>query len=150
MKSIWTLSLDVGELNQRCAETLSDRLGIRFTRVGPDFLEAVMPVDARTLQPAGILHGGAAAALAETVGSAAAHYCLESSAEIFVGLELNINHLRPVSQGEIRAVASPLHLGKKTQVWEIKNYNSDQQLVSVARLTLMKVPRSPASKAATQ
>lgn len=137
MAPIWITPLNLSEVNKRARSTLSDHLGIEFTEVGDDHLTASMPVDERTCQPMGILHGGASCALAETVGSAAANYCVDQSQKVCVGLDINANHLRPVRSGStITAVAKPLHLGKTTQVWEIKITNESKQLVSVARLTM--------------
>jgi 1,4-dihydroxy-2-naphthoyl-CoA hydrolase len=132
---IWKLPVSPNEINQRCQNTLSDYLGIEFIEIGADYMVAKMSVDQRTNQPMGIVHGGATAALAETVASAAANYCVEEEKRC-VGLELNINHIRAVSSGYVFATAKPLHLGKSTQVWEIKIVNEAQQLVSAARLTL--------------
>lgn len=135
-KPIWTCSITVDEVNQRARRSLSDHLGIEFTEVGDDFLAAKMPVDHRTMQPMGIMHGGATCALAETVGSAAANYCVDQNAKVCVGLDININHIRAVKSGYVTGIAKPLHLGKSTQVWEIKIYNELKQLVSAARLTM--------------
>lgn len=137
MAPIWITPLSLDEINKRARNTLCDHLGIEFTEVGDDHLTASMPVDERTCQPMGILHGGATCALAETVGSAAANYCIDQSQKVCVGLDINANHLRPVRSGSIiHAVAKPLHLGKTTQVWEIKIYNESKQLISVSRLTM--------------
>jgi 1,4-dihydroxy-2-naphthoyl-CoA hydrolase len=133
---IWTIPIQVAEINNRCRHTLCDHLGIVFTEVGDDYLIATMPVDQRTIQPMGILHGGASCALAETVGSAAANYCIDGATKVAVGLDININHIRPVRSGLIAATAKALHLGKTTQVWEIKIYNEAKQLISAARLTM--------------
>src|SRR3989344_2145815 len=135
-KSIWVHPLSLEEINRRAKNTLSDHLKIEFIKVGDDHLIARMPIESHTHQPMGIMHGGASAALAETVASAAGNYCVDQSTKICVGLELNINHLRPVRSGFIHAVASPLHLGKTTQVWDIKIHDETKRLVSVARLTL--------------
>jgi len=135
-RAIWALGLTPQEINERAANTLSDYLGIRFTEVGDDFLSAVMPIDQKTIQPMGIMHGGASAALAETVASAAANYCIDQNAQIAVGLDLNINHLRAVKSGFVKAIARPFHLGQTTQVWEIKIFNKEEALVSIARLTV--------------
>lgn len=132
---IWKVPISVEEINHRCRNTMCDHLGIEFTEVGDEHLTATMPVDRRTNQPMGVVHGGATAALAETVGSAAANYCIDGS-KVAVGLDLNINHIRPVSGGFVKGIAKPLHLGKTTQVWEIKIYNEAKQLVSAARLTI--------------
>ncbi len=108
---IWKTSVTVEEINHRCRNTMVDHLGIEFTEVGDRHMSAKMPVDRRTNQPMGIVHGGATATLAETVASAAANYCAEKG-EICVGLDLNINHIRAVSSGFVTAKATPLHLGK--------------------------------------
>lgn len=142
-KKIWTILPEPAALNLRYKNSLSDHLGIEFVEVGSDFLTARMPVDQRTIQPAGIMHGGASAALAETVGSVAGNYCVDPSLHICVGIDLNINHLRPVSGGMVEAVAKPLHLGKKTQVWEIKIFDEKGKLTSAARLTLMAISKGP-------
>lgn len=132
---IWKIDVSAEEINHRCRNSLSDHLGIEFIEVGDDHMTARMPVDRRTQQPMGIVHGGATAALAETVASAAANYCVEPG-KVCVGLDLNINHIRTVSGGFVTAVTKPLHIGKRTQVWEIKIMNEAKQLVSAARLTI--------------
>ncbi|SRR3989344_1016862 len=133
---IWKMPVTVEEINHRCKNTLCDHLGIEFIEVGETFMRAKMPVDKRTHQPMGIVHGGATAALAETVGSAAANYCVTDE-KICVGIDLNINHIRTVKSGFVIGTATPLHLGKSTQVWEIKIENEAKQLISAARLTLL-------------
>ncbi|MBU6383487.1 MAG: hotdog fold thioesterase [Verrucomicrobia bacterium] len=138
---IWKIAVTPEELNHRCRGTLVDHLGIEFIEVGKDHLTARMPVDKRTVQPAAIVHGGATAALAETVASAGANYCIEKE-RMAVGLELNINHIRTVRTGYVIAVAKPLHLGKSTQVWEIKITNEEGQLISAARLTVAVMGRN--------
>lgn len=137
---IWKTRVTPQELNARCRNTLVDHLGIEFTEVESNHMSAKMPVDARTHQPAGIVHGGATAALAETVASAAANYCVEKG-KVCVGLELNINHIRIVKKGFVTAKTGPLHIGKSTQVWEIKITNEEGQLISAARLTLAVIDR---------
>lgn len=140
-KSIWITPLLLSEVNERAKESLCSHLEIQFTEVGKDFLKASMPAKKNTMQPMGILHGGASAALAESVGSAAANFCVDQAHKVCVGLELNINHMRAVKEGFVTAVAKPLHLGKTTQVWEIQIYEKDQQRVAVARLTMMVLDR---------
>jgi len=135
-KQIWITPITLEEVNLRAQNSLSEHLGIEFTEVGDDFLIATMPVDHRTLQPMGILHGGASCALAETVGSAAANYCVNQNFKICVGLDININHIRPVKSGYVKGIAKPLHLGEKTHVWEIKIFNELDQLISASRLTI--------------
>lgn len=132
---IWKTPVTIDEINHRCKNTMVDHLGIEFIEVGDLHMSARMPVDRRTNQPLGIVHGGATAALAETVGSAAANYCVEPG-KVCVGLDLNINHLRAVGAGFVIAVAKPLHIGRRTQVWEIKIENEAKQLISAARLTI--------------
>lgn len=137
-KEIWFTPFDVEELNKRAANTLASHLGIRFIEVAPDSLIATMPVDARTIQPMGILNGGASAALAETVGSAAANYCIDQTTHICVGLDININHIRPakLAIGYVQAIARPFHLGNTTQVWEIKIMDPHGHLIAISRLTM--------------
>jgi len=132
---IWKTVPTADEINQRCKNTLCDHLGIEFTEIGDDYLIATMPVDRRTNQPMGILHGGASCVLAETVGSAGANYCIEKG-KVAVGLDLNINHIKAVQSGKIKGIARAFHLGKMTQVWEIKIVNETGQLIAVARLTM--------------
>lgn len=128
--------VDPERLNQMSRKSMSEHLGIRFTAVGKDTIEAEMPVDHRTHQPMGLLHGGASVVLAETLGSIAAYSCVDPSRYYCVGIEINANHLRSVKSGTVRGIASPLHIGKKTQVWEIRIYNENQALVCISRLTL--------------
>lgn len=116
--------------------TLLEHLGIELTRIGDDFLEAKMPVDRRTHQPFGLLHGGASVALAESLGSFAAHLTLDDQNKYCVGLEINANHLRSVKSGFVTGTARPLHIGRSTQVWEIKITNEQQELVCVSRITM--------------
>ena len=105
-----------------------------------------MPINEKTTQPMGIMHGGASAALAETVGSAAANFCIDQNEFVCVGLEINVNHLKPVSKGKVKAVAKPYHLGRKTHVWEIKLFNDDNKLVSISRLTLAVISKAEIKK----
>lgn len=113
-----------------------NHLGIEFTAIGEDYLEASMPVDHRTKQPMGLLHGGANVALAETLGSLAASLTLDQSKQACVGLEINANHIKAVKQGKVKGVAKPVHIGKTTQIWEIKIYNEAGQLCCISRITL--------------
>lgn len=137
MPSIWITPLNLEDVNIRARGTLSEYLGIEFIEVGDDYLKASMLVHAKVCQPMGILHGGASLALAETVGSAAANYCIDQNLKVCVGLDINANHVRPARAGTtVKAIAMPLHLGKTTQVWEIKIYNQATQLISISRLTM--------------
>ena len=128
------LSLD--SLNQTGKNTMTDFLDIRFTQIGEDFLEATMPVTDKTKQPLGLLHGGANVVLAETLGSVAATLTVDTSRQHCVGLEINANHLKSVRDGLVRGVTKPIHLGKNTQVWEIKIYNSHDELTCISRITM--------------
>ncbi|GAB4450708.1 MAG: hotdog fold thioesterase [Anaerolineae bacterium] len=125
-----------------CRNTLVSHLGIEFTEIGDDYLTARMPVDRRTVQPAGILHGGASAALAETLGSVGSALRLDLSRQGPVGLELNVNHIRAVESGVVVGTARALHIGRRTHVWEIRVENEAGQLVSAGRLTVMIVNRA--------
>ncbi len=136
-RPIWVQEPTPYELNLRCQNSLSDHLGIEFTSFTSISLSARMRIDQRTIQPMEIMHGGASAALAETVGSAAGNYCIHSDLYYCVGIELNINHLKAAKEGWVHATATPLHLGKQTQVWEIKIQDDNGTLISAARLTLM-------------
>ena len=132
------VSLD--ELNGLSRNTLIEHLGIVFTAAGEDWLQATMPVDARTVQPYGLLHGGASVVLAETLGSSAGNLCLDTRVQMAVGLEINANHLRAVRQGVVTGTARALHVGRSTQVWEIRIEDERARAVCVSRLTLPVVP----------
>jgi 1,4-dihydroxy-2-naphthoyl-CoA hydrolase len=123
-------------LNGLSKNTMAEAIGIEFTAIGPDFLEAKMPVDSRTHQPFGLLHGGASVALAETMGSVAATCCVDMSRQFCVGLEINANHVRGVREGFVKGVTRPIHIGKKTHVWEIRIMNDKEELVCISRITL--------------
>ncbi|MCA1750633.1 MAG: hotdog fold thioesterase [Cryomorphaceae bacterium] len=123
------------------SNTLMETLGIRFVDFGEDFIEAVMPVNSKVHQPAGLLHGGANAALAESVGSCGSFIMLGDPDAGVVGIEINANHLRSVTEGEVRARGVILHKGRRTHVWEIKIYDATQRLLSVCRLTNMIIHR---------
>ncbi len=123
-------------LNKMSAKTLTELLGIEFTEIGTDWITAKMPVDQRTHQPYGLLHGGASVALAETLGSIAAHCCLDSTKQYCVGLDINANHLKAVRDGFVYGTARPIHVGKSTQVWEIKIVNEKKELICISRITM--------------
>lgn len=128
------------QLNALSEGTAMQPLGIVFTEIGPDYLRATMPVDARTRQPYGLLHGGASVLLAETVGSSAGMLCCAED-ELCVGIEINANHLAGVRSGVVIGTARPLHVGGRTQVWEIRIEDDTGRLVCVSRLTLAVIPR---------
>ncbi len=139
--SIWKTSFTVDELMQRNDNTMSSHLGILFTEKGDDFLSATMPIDQRTKQPIGIMHGGASCVLAETLGSVAANYCVDLNKEYCVGLSINTSHIKAVKQGIVIAKATPNHIGKSTQVWEILIHNEIGQLISKTSLTMAVLQR---------
>jgi 1,4-dihydroxy-2-naphthoyl-CoA hydrolase len=139
--SIWFTEFTLEDIKDRGASTLVQHLGIRFTEVGPDYLRASMPVDERTVQIHGVLHGGASVALAETIGSFAANLCLDQSRCTAVGQEINANHLRPVSSGLVIATAKPFHIGSRSHVWHIEIHDERQRLICVSRLTMAVIDR---------
>lgn len=138
---IWFKTFTPEMLNNRPKNHIGALLGIEFTEIGDDFVCATMPVDERTHQPAGILHGGASVVLAETLGSIASYMCIDPEKHIAVGLEVNANHIRPVSSGFVKGTCTPLHIGAKTQVWEIKMYTEKGKLNCISRLTVAILPK---------
>ena len=134
--AIWTQEITLRMLNQMIENTMVSTLGIQFIDFGDDFLKAHMPVNANTKQPMGLLHGGASCALSETLGSIGAFACMADPNHHCVGLEINANHIRAVKEGYVTGIGTPLHLGRKTQVWETKIYNERNKLVCVSRLTV--------------
>lgn len=140
--SIWHQQPDIDALNKISANTINERLDIRFTNVDEGSLTASMPVDTRTHQPFGILHGGASVVLAETVGSMAAYLCLNPDTHMAVGLDVNANHLRSVRAGRVSATARPVHLGRSTHVWAIDITDEHDKAVCVCRLTMAILDRT--------
>ncbi len=138
---IWKMPINHELLAGRSKDTFADYIGIQFTEIGDDYLKATLPVDHRTKQPLGLLNGGVSAALAETVASTAANYCVDQTVCYCVGLDINANHLRPAVSGFVTATAKPIHLGNKTQVWEIKIENEAGKLVCISRMTMAVVYR---------
>ncbi len=122
-------------LNELSRDTAIAALGVVFTEIGPDYLRATMPVDTRTLQPYGLLHGGASVLLAETLGSSAGNLCVDDDA-MCVGIEINANHLGPARDGIVVGTTRPLHVGRSTQVWETRIEDGNGRLVCISRLTL--------------
>ncbi len=116
--------------------TMGDHIGIRFSELGENYLKATMPVDERTKQPYGLLHGGASVALAETLGSVASALVIDTEHFICVGQEINANHIRGVRSGYVTGVTHPIHLGASSHVWEIKIYDEAEKLVCISRLTV--------------
>jgi 1,4-dihydroxy-2-naphthoyl-CoA hydrolase len=138
--SLWYQTPDLGLVNGWSTHTLMETLDIRITAFGDDWLSGTMPVDARTHQPYGLLHGGVSVVLAETLGSCGAA-CSCPPGHRAVGLDINANHLRGVREGVVTGTARALHIGRSTQVWEIRIEDAQQRLVCISRLTMAVVPR---------
>jgi 1,4-dihydroxy-2-naphthoyl-CoA hydrolase len=141
---IWRVTATPELLTERGRTSLAGHLGIRVTEIGTDYVRATMPVQERTHQPFGVLHGGASVALAETVGSLAAMMCVEPQFTV-LGQEINANHLRSISSGTVTATARPYHLGARSQVWQIEIRDESERLVCVSRLTMAVIERRPLS-----
>lgn len=139
MMALWKTQATLDQLREMSKNTLIEHLGIEYLEIGDDHLKARMPVDHRTKQPVGLLHGGASVALAETLGSMAAALCVNQEKKDIVGLEINANHIRPVNHGWVTGVAKPIHIGNTTQLWEIKIFNELDKLVCVSRLTVANI-----------
>ncbi len=137
---IWKQPADLDAIEGWSVRTLMRAIDIRITEIGDDFVRGTMPVDNRTRQPYGILHGGASVALAETLGSTAAMLCCEDGFAA-VGLDINANHVRAVREGVVTGTARPIHVGRSTQVWEIRIENAAGELTCISRLTMAVVPR---------
>ncbi len=138
---IWYGTIDNKSIKRMGENNLSAHLGIEFTEIGDNYIKATMPVDHRTKQPYGLLHGGASVALAETVGSYASHLVVDASKFQTVGIEINANHIRKVSSGFVTACAKPIHLGKTTHVWTIEITDESSNLVCISRLTVAVIPK---------
>ncbi len=133
---IWKSETDLETMNRFSENNMVGYLGIEFIEIGDDYLKALMPVDYRTHQPLGLLHGGASVVLAETIGSSAGSMCVDYKEAYVVGLEINANHIKSAREGFVTGTARPLHIGKSTQVWEIKIESEAGELVCISRLTL--------------
>jgi 1,4-dihydroxy-2-naphthoyl-CoA hydrolase len=136
--SIWfePVTLELVQRTHPGNGSLADHLDIRFTEVGPDYMKASMPVDHRTQQPFGLLHGGASVALAETLGSIASTFCVDRSRFYCVGQEINANHIRSARSGRVTGTARPVHLGGRSHVWDIRIEDEQSRLICVSRLTM--------------
>jgi len=139
--SIWFHQATPEKLNQQTQNNLLEHLAIVFTEVGADYLTATMPVDHRTVQPASLLHGGASAALAESLGSFGAYLTVDACKYDCVGIEINANHVRGKTDGVVTGVARPIHLGRSTQVWDIRISDEQERLICVSRLTVAVVKK---------
>ena len=142
--SIWfKKDINLEKLNQFSTNTMNELLGIRITEVGDNFIKATMPVDKRTHQAYGILHGGASAALAETLGSIGSVIVVDPELYVCVGVEINANHIRSVRDGFVTGTAVPLHIGASSHVWEIRIVDKNEKLVCVSRLTVFVKKKTP-------
>ncbi|MBM3547290.1 MAG: hotdog fold thioesterase [Alphaproteobacteria bacterium] len=133
---IWTREISLEAINERCQGSLIGHVGIEVVEIGEDYLKARMPVDQRTKQPAGVLHGGASVVLAETLASWAATFSVDSTKHHCVGLEINANHVRAASSGFVYGTARPVHLGRSTHIWEVRITNEQDKLVCISRVTM--------------
>ncbi|EIK52286.1 4-hydroxybenzoyl-CoA thioesterase domain-containing protein [Stutzerimonas stutzeri TS44] len=138
--SIWKHQPDLDSLHGSGKNTISELLDIRFESFDDESITASMPVDARTHQPYGLLHGGASVVLAETLGSMASYHCIDTSRFYCVGLEVNANHLRALRSGRVTGVCRPVHLGRSTHVWDIRLHGEDGKPSCISRLTVAVVP----------
>lgn len=134
--SIWKWTATPEQLGKAAAQSMSAHIGLAITEIGPDFVRGTLPVDHRTKQPYGRLHGGANVVLAEELGSLAANMLLDPNEAFAVGLDINANHLRGVTGGSVTGTARPLHIGRTTQVWEIRIEDAPDRLCCIARLTM--------------
>jgi 1,4-dihydroxy-2-naphthoyl-CoA hydrolase len=138
--AIWKQEPSLERMNGMSANTMMETLGIRITEIGDDWLRGTMPVDHRTHQPYGLLHGGASVVLAETLGSSAAMLSLDPTQEVAVGLDINANHVRGVRSGIVVGTARAVHIGRTTQVWEIRIETESGELVCISRITMAVIP----------
>jgi 1,4-dihydroxy-2-naphthoyl-CoA hydrolase len=137
MMAIWfKKDLSVADIALLGRNTMGEHIGIEWKEVGTDFLSATMPVDNRTRQPYGLLHGGASVALAETLGSVAAAMVVDNNKFYCVGLEINANHVRSARDGYVTGIAKPIHIGASTHVWDVRIYDEKEKLVCVSRITV--------------
>ena len=139
--SIWFRTPRLETARQQAAGTMVEHLDIRVSEVGDDYLKATMPVDERTKQPMGLLHGGASVALAETLGSLAANLTVDTEKSACVGLEINANHVRAARSGRVTGTARPVHIGRTTQVWQIEIHDDSDRLICTSRITLAVLDR---------
>lgn len=133
---MFDINIQVAHLQEISKNTMVEHLGIEFLEIGQNFISAKMPVDHRTIQPMGLLHGGASIVLAETLGSVASSILVDINKFHCVGLEINANHIKSARNGYVIGKAIPIHIGKKTHVWDIRIINENEDLVCISRLTV--------------
>lgn len=138
---LWYKNYTIDDLQKFIPNTILEHIGIEITELTDNSVSGKMPVDRRTIQPAGILHGGSSVVLAESLGSIASVLVINQEKQICVGLEINANHVRPVSKGFVYGTATPIHIGGKTHIWEIKIVNEQRKLVCISRLTMALLPK---------
>ena len=134
--TIWFQKFTIEDLITQSSGTIVEHVGIEYLEIGDDYISARMPVDHRTIQPAGILHGGSSVVLAETLGSVASNMSVDNKKKYCVGLEVNANHIRSVNSGFVYGTVRPIHIGGTTQVWEIKICNEEAKITCISRITL--------------
>ena len=139
---IWITKTSLAQLNAMAVDTIHEPLAIQFTEIGDDFLRATMPVDKRTAQPAGLLHGGASVVLAESLGSMASYMVIDPTQARCVGIEVNANHIRSAKSGAVTGTVRPVHIGKSTHVWDIRITDEADRLICMCRLTTAVLPIS--------
>lgn len=139
--AIWHLPLTLEQIKQHFPKDAASRLGLEFTEVGEDFLRARLPVDERTQQPFGLLHGGVSCVVSETMGSVASNCCVDQTTHYCVGMEINASHLRSASSGWVHAETRPLRIGRQAHFWETRIYDDEKRLVCVSRLTTAVIER---------
>ena len=138
---IWLTEPDLDKINELGQNTMVSHLDIEFIGAGEDFLKATMPVDNRTHQPMGVLHGGASVVLSETLASTGAFLCVDTDSNYCVGLEINANHVRSVRTGVITGICKPVHLGRSTQIWEVRMCDQNDRLICISRVTMAVLAR---------
>ena len=133
---MWNIQITPEILNKFADNSMVKHLGIHFIEIGDEYIKASMPVDHRTIQPAGILHGGASVTLAETLGSVAANLCLDPTEKVCVGMEINANHVKTARDGKVIGIVKPVHIGNSTQIWETRINDEKDNLICISRITL--------------
>jgi len=140
MSNFFQNDISVEQLNKRCQNTMAGWIGLEFTEVGDSFVKAKMPIDHRTTQPLGLVNGGAYCTMAEVLGSVGANFCIDRTKNIALGLDINANYIYAAKEGWVYGIANPIHVGRSSQVWEIKISDDNGRLCCVSRLTVAIIP----------